>query len=584
MNPTLRLIGYIRLLPGQYAMGIVLTLGYALLFQVIPLAVRKIVAAIESGRGLPAVQAAVLNLVFIAAVFALVRLASRMVMFRAAREIEYQIRNDFFLHLQRLPQSFFNTKQTGDIMSRAVNDINNIRLFLGMGLLNIIQTPILYLGSIFVMLSIDARITLWVLSPFLLFILIARWFSQRIFRASLAAQEQLGRVSAAVQENASGVLVVRSYSIEEQEKKRFERQNQKLYEKAMMVVKVGALMQSSLALLPVFAMMVVLFKGGHAVQEGRLDAADLWVFYVYITLLTFPTVLLGFVVMMIQRGFASLRRIGEIFDTIPSIQDRPDAVSNDKIRGAVRFDSLSFAYPGFEQSPALNRLCLEVDAGQTVGIVGVVGSGKSTLVSTVPRLVEVSDATVFIDGIDVNLLPLRLLRSSVAMVPQDSFLFSTTVAENIRFGVPDATPEQIHEAARRAQVFDEIMELQDGFETVVGERGITLSGGQRQRIALARALLLKPAILILDDSLSSVDYITEEKILKELKVLALGRTCLIVAHRLSAVREADKIVVMSRGSIVEQGTHNELVAINGLYSALYRQQQLEKELDSEQRA
>ncbi len=579
MTPTQRLIGYVRRLPRQYAIGVVLTLAYAFLFQVIPLAVRNVVAAIESGKGMEAVETAVLRLVLLAAVFAIARFTSRISIFRAAREIEYQIRNDFFVHLQRLPQSFFNENQTGDIMSRAVNDINSIRLFLGMGLLNIVQTPVLYLGAISVMLSIDARITLWILSPFLLFILIARFFSQRIFRTNLAAQEQIGRVSSAVQENASGMLVVRSYSIEDQEKRRFETQNHKLYEKAIQVVKVGAWMQSSLGLLPAFAMMLVLFHGGRAVEEGRLASADLWVFYVYITLLTFPTILLGFVVMMIQRGYASLRRIGEIFDTVPSIQDRVDVVDREEISGAIEFKNLTFRYPNLEAHPALERISLRIEAGQTVGIVGAVGSGKSTLVGTVPRLVDVADGMVFIDDIDINRLPLHLLRSSVAMVPQDSFLFSTTIHENIRFGNPQATREQVQEAARRAQVLDEILEFPEGFETVVGERGITVSGGQRQRIALARALLLQPAILILDDSLSSVDYSTEEKILSELKQVAVGRSCLIVAHRLSAVREADTIVVMSHGRIVEQGTHNELIALNGFYAALDRQQQLEKELN-----
>jgi len=579
-SPVRRLLSYMRRAPGRYTVGALLTLGYAVSFQLIPLAVRQLALALEKATGSPDVARPVAWLIFVSLLHAAFRLGSRIVMFRIGRQIEYQIRNDYFEHLQRLPQSFFHANRTGDLMSRAVNDINSVRLFLGMGLLNLIQTPVLYLGAIVVMLSHDPMLTLWALSPYPLFVLVARLFGRRMFRANLAGQEQLGRLSTAVQENASGVLVVRTYGLENEERRRFAEENDTLYRKMMSVGLIQTTMFTTTGLLPALAAGFVLLFGGRAVEAGRLGSEDLWLFWVYIGMLTFPTVLLGFVIAIVQRGLAALQRLGEVLDKVPSIRDREDLVPVTHIDGAVRLERLSFSYPG-SAKPTLTEVSFEVQPGQTVGIVGPVGSGKSTLVSLIPRLLEIPDGTLFIDDTDLNRLPVRLLRSSIAMVPQDSFLFSTTITENIRFGKPDASLEEVHAAARRAQVFEDIEDFSDGFDTLVGERGITLSGGQRQRVALARALILEPAILILDDSLSSVDHGTEEAILRELGSAKRGRTCFIVAHRISAVRDADLILVVEGGRITERGKHDELVRAGGFYAKLHRRQQLEEELEAD---
>ena len=559
----------------------VVTIGYSIVFQMVPLAVRDVVAEISAKAPLDAVTHTALWLVGIAVAFALLSYSSRQVLFTAAREIEYQLRGELFAHLQRMPQSYFAGQRTGDLMSRAVNDVNNVRLFFGMGLLNVVQTPVLYLGAIGVMLHVDWQLTLWVLSPYPLFIAVARFFGRRMHQATIDAQEQLGALSSTVQENAAGVFVVRSNTMEARERERFDAEAVNLYGRQMRLAVINIGMMTTIQMLPTLAQIGVLAAGSYGVIGGRLSVADLWLFYLYTIQLTFPTFMVGWVINIVQRGLAGLQRLGEILDVLPSIRDRADVLPLEKIEGGVDVRDLRFAFPGREERPALAGVTFSVQPGQTVGVVGLVGSGKSTLVSAIPRLLEIPDGTVLIDGSDVNRIPLSLLRSSCAVVPQDSFLFSTSIEENIRFGCPDAGRPHVREAARRAHVLEDIEDFPDGFETVVGERGITLSGGQRQRIALARALALDPSILILDDALSSVDAATEEGILKELRGARTGRTCFIVAHRLSAVRDADFILVLDEGRVAEQGTHDELVAHGGIYAKIHYQQQLEAEIEGE---
>jgi ATP-binding cassette subfamily B protein len=556
-----------------------LTVAYAVLFPFVPLASRRVVQQIESGAGLDAVRDAALVLIGLGVVVAAARFASRFLMFRAARQIEFEVRGDLCAHLQRLPQSYFASNRTGDLMSRAVNDVNNLRMFLGMGVMNLFQTPILYLTTISAMLWLDWRVALCVLVPYVAFVGIARAFGRHLHAASLAVQEQLGALSAVVQENASGVLVVRSYAMESSEGMRFGRENDDLYRKQVRLAKIDAGMQPVIAMMPTLSQILLVMIGGYAVIAGRMTIADFVAFYLFIVQLTFPTFMLGFVIAMAQRGLVALDRLGEVMDTIPSIRDRTDVEPMDAIRGSVEVRNLTLGYGDDLREPALRDVSFKVEAGQTVGIVGAVGAGKSTLVNAIPQLLEVPRDTVLIDDVDVMRVPLNLLRRSIAMVPQDSFLFSTTIAENIAFGMTDATPEQVLEAAGRADIRQEIEDLPFGFDTVVGERGITLSGGQRQRVALARALILRPSILILDDALSSVDAATEESILKQLRSARFGRTCFIVAHRISAVRDADQILVLENGRLIERGRHDELMKLEGFYAKLARRQQLEAELE-----
>ena len=574
-KPLARLFAYMRLAPGAYVVGGILTLVYVGFFQLLPLAVRDIVAALE---GAGDVGRPIRWLVLVSIGFAFGRLFSRLVMFNVGRDIEFRIRNDYFAHLQSLPQSFYLAHRTGDLMSRAVNDINSIRLFLGMGLLNLLQTPFLFAGALVVLLRVDVTLALWCLAPFPLFVLVTRHYSRFMFQANLAGQEQLGKVSTVVQENASGALVVKAYDLADMERERFEEQNQELFRRMMKVGVMQTTMFASVGLVPSLSAALVLWLGGQRVQAGLLGSEDLWLFWGYIAMLTIPTMMLGFVVAITQRGLAALERLGAVLDIVPSIRDREDVAEVSDIAGRVEFRNLTFTYPG-SYLPALVGVDLTVEAGSTVGIVGPVGSGKTTLVSLVPRLLEVDDGQILIDGVDLNRMPVQLLRSSIAMVPQDSFLFSISVAENVRYGVPDAGREEVRRAAARAQVEREIEEFEDGFDTVVGERGVTVSGGQRQRVALARAMILHPSILILDDSLSSVDHGTEEAILEDLEGRRRGRTCFIVAHRISAVRHADQIVVLEDGRITERGTHRELVELGGFYASLHRRQELLSELE-----
>jgi ATP-binding cassette subfamily B protein len=574
-----RLSKYIASNRGYYAIWSVIALAYVATFLIVPRLTGQTVGAIENGEPADAIVRLAAWLAGIGILSGVLRYYSRVLVFNAARQIEYELRNDLFAHLQRLPQSFFLTWRTGDLMSRCVNDINSVRMLLGPGLLSVVQTPLLYVGAFAMMFWMDWQLTLLVLIPYPLFMQFARSFGRGLHRWNIEVQEGLGELSNQLQETISGIAVVKTHAMEDITRDRFATSNEDLFRKQLKLVRVSGAMPAIIGLLPGLAMLIILWVGGEKILAGRMTTEEFITFAMLIYGLTFPTFILGWVFSLVQRGSAAMQRIDEVLTTEPSIADRPDAVAVERLRGEIELRDLTFRYPSFNRQPALRDLSLTVPAGTTLGIVGPIGSGKSTFASVIPRLFEVDDGCLFIDGVDVNQLELRTLRSNIAMVPQDSFLFSMSLAENIAYGLPEADPKRVAEAVERAQLTKDLAELPHGLATVVGERGVMLSGGQRQRAALARALALDPSILILDDTLSSVDAATEQAILRGLAEAFAGRTVICISHRISSVRDCDQIIVLEGGRISERGSHRELLLAGGFYARTARQQALEDELD-----
>ena len=569
-----RLSVYLRRNSVYYTVWAVITLTYVAAFVAFPMMVGwSIEGAMDPDLPRQELQMRFIALLGVAIARGVLRFFSRLLVFTAAREVEYEMRNDLFAHLQRLPQSFYFDWRTGDLMSRCVNDLNAVRLMLGPGLLSIVQTPVLFIGVLIAMFFLDPTLAMLVLLPYPLFIVIARVFGTAMYNRSLAVQVGLADLSNQVQEVVSGISVVKAYSMEEEQASRFKRINEELYRRALRLIRINGAMPTITGMLPAVAMWVVLIVGGGSISRGEMGIAEFFTFAMYIWDLTFPTFIMGWVVALVQRGSAAMQRIDEVLSVEPSIRDHDEVENVDSLRGEIEFKGLNFRYHEDDPEAALQDLSIRVPAGSSLGVVGSVGSGKTTLASVIPRLYEVEDDQLFLDGIDINRLPLNVLRSSIAMVPQDSFLFSTRLADNIAYGLaPDADPERVQEAAEMAQLAKDIHELPQGFETLVGERGVMLSGGQRQRAALARALALRPSILILDDTLSAVDAETESAIQSELGKVFEGRTVVLVASRVSTVRDCDQIAVLDRGRVVELGRHEDLMAEGQLYWRLAREQ------------
>ncbi len=572
-----RLWHYMRQRRADYAAGTLTTLLYAGLFVLFPLATGWCAQAVIDKRPRGEVAARCGLLVAIALARSAVRFFSRVQLFNAAREIEYELRNDLFAQLQRQPQSFFFRWRTGDLMSRCVNDLTSVRLMLGPGLLSVAQTPVLFAGVFAAMLAMDVRITLLAAIPYPLFVLIARAFGRAMYGSNLAVQNGLADLSSQLQETVSGISVVKAYAMEETTRRRFAALAEMLYQRQLRVVRVNGAMPAITGLLPTLGIFVLFWVGFPELEHGEMSYAEFFAFSMYIIELTFPIFIMGWVFTLVQRGVASMQRIDEVLGEVPAIRDHAEAVPLRELSGEIELRDLTFRYPGPEgREPALSGVSLRVPAGSVLGIVGPVGSGKSTLASLIPRLYEVDDGMVFLDGVDVNRIPLAALRSHIAMVPQDAFLFSLSLADNVAYGLPETEPRRVQAAAERAQLAKDVRDLPDGWDTIVGERGVMLSGGQRQRTALARALALEPRILILDDTLSAVDAETEAAIQAGLREVFRGRTVVMVASRVSSVREADQILVLDTGRVVEQGRHAELVARGGLYARLARDQEAEE--------
>ena len=572
-----RLAGYVVRHPVYYGVWVAVTLAYTAGFVAVGRLVGWSVEAVAQDLPHAELGRRASWLVAVTVATAVVRFFSRTLVFNAAREIEYELRNDLFTQLLRLPQSFYGRWRTGDIMSRCVNDTNAVRLLMGVAVLNVLQTPVLYVAVVGTMLTLNPRLALFVLLPYPLFILFSRAIGRRVHHWSLLTQEGIGEASNQLQEAISGIAVVKAYAMEGVTERRFRAINDTLWQRQLALVRTNAAMPGVTSLLPALAMCLILYVGGSDIVAGRMRVADFFTFSMYVWQLTFPTFIMGFVVALVQRGAASMQRIDELLSAVPTIAEPVDPAPVSDLRGEIEIRHLTFRYAGDEvREPALCDVSLRVPAGTTLGVVGTVGAGKSTLASLIPHLLEVEDGKVFLDGVDLNRLPLGVLRRHIAMVPQDAFLFSASLAANIAYGRPDAAAHEIESAAERAQLAKDVADLPYGYDTLVGERGVMLSGGQRQRTALARALLLEPRILVLDDTLSAVDAETEAAIQRELDAVFRGRTVVVVSSRVSAVRGADQIVVLHEGRIVERGRHEELLRAGGLYARLSREQAAEQ--------
>jgi ATP-binding cassette subfamily B protein len=505
------------------------------------------------------------------------RFFMRNLMIGASRKIEYELRNDLFAHLLKLSPSYFSRTRTGDIMAKATNDVNAIREFLGPGIMYSINTVITLAAATSLMLYIDPVLTAYALIPIPALALVVNRFGRLVRERFEQVQQQFSKLTARAHENLSGIRIVKAYGNEDFEKRQFGSLNEEYILKNLKLVKVWGTFHPLIALVGGLGAVIVLWMGGTEVVRGRISLGDFVAFSGYLAMLTWPAIALGWVVNLVQRGAASMKRVAQILDEKPEISD-VDTLPITKIRGEVEFRNVSFSY--CDGGPmVLKDVSFKLPRGRKVAVVGRTGSGKSTLVNLLPRLFEPTSGQILIDGIEIQRIPVRILRTTIGYVPQESFLFSDTIRENIAYGRPSARDEEIAEVAVISKIAEEVEEFGEKFDTLVGERGITLSGGQKQRTAISRAIIINPALLLLDDAFSSVDAVTERDILKRLRDRLGDRTWVIVSHRISSINEADEIIVLENGRIAERGSHEELLKTGKLYRELHRRQVIAEELE-----
>jgi ATP-binding cassette subfamily B protein len=569
---------YLKKYRAGFAQGAVCVLLLNGLWVLFPQVLRRAVNDLQAGVTTQKLGRYALAIVLLVLAKGVFQFLTRWIVIGISRDIEFDLRNDLFAKLETLSHSFYQRTRTGDVMARATNDLNNVRALLGPAIMYSANTIVFTAMALAFMFRISPELTLFAFLPLPVASIVIQYFGRRIHDRFEKIQEMFSEISARAQENFSGARVIRAYVQEEAEIEAFEGANKQYIARSLHLVRLMGMLWPTLELMLGIAIVLVLWLGGREVVQGKINAGDFVAFLTYITQLTWPVIALGYVINLFQRGTASLTRIHEIMLAEPGIADAPGLApspASTELQGRIELRNLNFAYDG---KPVLHNVNLVIPAGTSLAIVGPTGSGKTTLVNLIPRIYDAAEGAVLLDGKPIRQYPLGFLRHNIGFVPQETFLFSDSIRENIAFGRDSASDAEVRAAADTANIAKDIESFPESYDTVVGERGITLSGGQKQRTAIARAILRNPRILILDDALSSVDTQTEEKILDHLRNVMRGRTTIFISHRVSTVQNADRIAVLHGGSIVEYGTHDELLARQGYYADLYSKQLLEEEL------